>query len=165
MTGLSDESPSAQYIPETLVQLVDPLDEPEFYCLDVPGFGASLQLDSPLMTHTCKRNGPEDEIFSYDPASGRFHMPAYGLCMEADRPERGGQLGLVPCSDSPLQDFRIGDEGLIRLADTDLCLTMADGAGEPTGGPSHLRRGLSLESCTAPPTSLNRWRLPGTVPG
>ena len=32
----------------TLIQLIDPLDEPEFYCVDVPGFGASLDLQSPL---------------------------------------------------------------------------------------------------------------------
>ena len=38
----------------TLLQLVDALDEPEYYCVDVPGFGASLSLQSALMAHTCK---------------------------------------------------------------------------------------------------------------
>ena len=55
----------------TLVQLVDELDEPEYYCVDVPGFGASLNLGSPLTAHTCKP-GADDEMFAVDrPRAGQ----------------------------------------------------------------------------------------------
>ena len=40
--SVDDVAPS-----ETLVMLADPLDEPEFYCVDVAGFGASLGRERP----------------------------------------------------------------------------------------------------------------------
>ena len=32
--------------------LRDPLDEPEFYCVDVAGFGSNLNLNAPLPIHS-----------------------------------------------------------------------------------------------------------------
>ena len=76
---------------DTLLQLIDPLDEPEFYCVDVPGFRDSLQTDRPLQAHTCKP-GADDELFLFNrPADGQISMPAYDLCMEAE-----GDLVLYP---------------------------------------------------------------------
>ena len=50
--------------------LRDPLDEPEFYCVDVAGFGSNLNLNSPLQAHTCKP-GADDEVFIFNhPAPG-----------------------------------------------------------------------------------------------
>ena len=51
MAGIDVDPAKAE---ATLVQLVDALDEPEYYCVDVPGFGGSLSLQSALMAHTCK---------------------------------------------------------------------------------------------------------------
>ncbi len=134
-----------------LIQLLDPLDEPEYYCVDVPGFGRSLNLQGALTAHTCKP-GADDEMFLWDaPATGQISMPAYNLCVEAGGDVPGSTLHLADCSDAPLQRFRHDDEGRIRLAqgtaEGELCLTVGAEAGEPTGGPSHLRRGLSLEIC------------------
>ena len=42
------------------------LEDPRGYCLDIPGFGARMQLDAPITTHTCKYSLPGfdvDEIF------------------------------------------------------------------------------------------------------
>ena len=47
-----------------MIQLRDPLDEPEYYCVDVPGFGRSLNLEGALTAHTCKPNA-DDELFIY----------------------------------------------------------------------------------------------------
>ena len=67
---------------EGLVKLQDPLDEPELYCLDVPGFRDRVQLEAPLMAHTCKRRDAADELFTLDhPAEGQLYMKAYGLCV------------------------------------------------------------------------------------
>ncbi len=143
-----------------LIQLRDPLDEPEFYCVDVPGVGASLNLQGALTAHTCKP-GAEDEMFRVDsPSSGQLFMPAYDLCMEADGPEAGSTLHLAGCSSSRLQQFRYLDIGQIRLAHgsvEELCLTVASAAGEPTGGPSHLRRGLTMEACDQVDTARSLW--------
>ena len=79
---------------ESLIQLEDPLDEPEFYCVDVVGFRDSLKLDRALQAHTCKP-GAEDELFSLNqPSSGQIYMAAYDLCVEAGE----GRLYLKPCS-------------------------------------------------------------------
>ena len=116
LTPVPTESPPAPPTPDaiaadpaqskaTLVQLADPLDEPEFYCVDVPGFGASLNLDAALMAHTCKP-GADDEIFVVgQPGPGNLSMPAYNRCMEAEGAEPQAQLHLQECSDSAMQQF------------------------------------------------------------
>ena len=154
-----------------LIQLLDPLDEPEFYCVDVPGFGRSLNLQGALTAHTCKP-GADDEMFKWDsPAKGQIYMPAYSLCMEANGDGAGTTLGLAECSDAPLQFFRYEEDGRIRLeqgtVDGELCLTVGSEAGEPTGGPSHLRRTLSLETCSQVDESRALWTVgsPNVVTG
>lgn len=146
-----------------LIQLLDPLDEPEFYCVDVPGFGRSLNLQGALTAHTCKP-GADDEMFLWDsPAPGQIAMPAYNLCMEAGGDKPGSTLHLADCSNGHLQKFRHDDYGQIRLhegsADDELCLTVGSEAGEPTGGPSHLRRSLTLETCGQIDASRTLWTV------
>ena len=148
----------------TLLQLADPLDEPDFYCVDVPGFGSSLDLYAALSAHTCKP-GADDEIFlAGEPLPGNLAMPAYGLCLEAAAAEPASGLYLKECSESRLQVFSQHPDGSLRLADTGYCLAIAPGTGEPTGGPSHLRRDLALKDCAAVPGNLRSWRLPGPIP-
>ena len=110
---------------ETLVQLADPLDEPEFYCVDVPGFGASLNLQAALMAHTCKP-GADDEIFVVgQPGPGNLSMPAYKLCMEAEGAETQAPLHLQECSDSALQQFDFDADGALILSGTGLCVAVS----------------------------------------
>ena len=146
-----------------LIQLIDPLDEPEFYCVDVPGFGRSLNLLGALTAHTCKP-GADDEMFQWDsPVSGQISKPAYDLCVEASGEEAGSMLQLAGCSGSPLQQFLYDDNGQIRLdqgtAAGELCLTVGPEPGEPTGGPSHLRRTLTLETCSHVDESRTLWTV------
>lgn len=155
-------------VADTLVQLLDPLDEPEYYCIDVPGFRQSLNLDGALTAHTCKPNA-DDEMFTFNyPAVGQFYMPAYERCMEARSAEASAELSMAECTDSPLQQFSYYDDGSIQLkgnAAIPFCIAVADQAGEPTGGPSHLRRDLMLSPCADVSTTLSQWDLPGpTVP-
>jgi len=158
-----EESKEREASSAGLIQLLDPLDEPEYYCVDVPGFGRSLNLQGALTAHTCKP-GADDEMFLWDsPATGQISMPAYSLCMEAVGEEPGSTLHLGDCSDAPLQQFRHDDDGQIRLdqgtADGELCLTVGAEAGEPTGGPSHLRRSLTLETCGQVDASRRLWTV------
>ena len=145
------------------IQLTDPLDEPEYYCLDVPGAGSGVRLNSALQAHTCKSKATAaDELFTIDhPNKGQIYMEAYDLCVEAEGTRQGSALRLKPCSDSHHQLFTL-ENGLIRLSgrrQDDLCLAVAPGLGIPTGGPSHLRRALTLEGCETIDPTLIRWSV------
>ncbi len=148
----------------TLVQLVDALDEPEYYCVDVPGFGASLNLQSALTAHTCKP-GAEDEMFAVNrPGPGNLYMPAYDLCMEVDGTDAPVQLRLRECSDSAMQRFDIDLDGALVLSGTALCMAVSPEDGEPTGGPSHLRRDLFMLDCAETEPALRQWTFSGRSP-
>ena len=134
------------------IQLEDPLDEPEYYCVDVPGAGPGVRLQAALQAHTCKPVAvAEDGLFMVNhPSDGQIYMKAYDLCVAADGPESESLLHLEPCSDAPLQSFSFASDGRIQLEGgsvAGLCLAVAPGPGTPTGGPSHLRLGLNLQRC------------------
>ena len=148
----------------TLVQLVDALDEPEYYCVDVPGFGRSLNLEAALMAHTCKP-GADDEMFAINrPGPGNLYMPAYDLCMEADRAGSPVQIYLRECTGSSLQQFELDSDGRLVLVGTGLCMAVSPEDGEPTGGPSHLRRDLVMLDCGEAERALRQWAFPGSSP-
>lgn len=152
----SAPTPSA----ESLIMLQDPLDEPEFYCVDVAGFGNNLNLNAPLQAHTCKP-GAADELFIFNrPGPGQFFMDAYNVCLEAG----DGELYVRPCSDSQQQRFELSSDGVLRLQDSDLCVAVQSGEGQPAGGRSHVRRDLVLQNCADVEQSLSRWSLPGPRP-
>ena len=144
----------------TLLQLADPLDEPEFYCVDVPGFRDSLRTDRPLQAHTCKPNAADELFIADQPETGQFLMPAYDLCMTAE----DDQVYTRPCADNPAQQFVPWEDLTIRTAGEDLCLAVAGGSGEPAGGRSHLRRDLRLIPCSGVEPALSQWIMPGGRP-
>lgn len=140
--------------------LEDPLDEPEFYCVDVAGFGRNLNLNSPLQAHTCKP-GADDEMFEFNrPSQGRLFLLEYNLCVEAD----GGRAYVRQCSNSPSQEFAYGEDKILSLKSDDLCLAVAGGEGQPAGGRSHLRRDLQVVPCAEADGSLSQWVFPGPHP-
>ncbi len=155
----------------TLIRLVEPLDEPQFYCVDVPGFGANLNLEGALTAHTCKPRA-DDELFTVGhPEEGHLYMPAYDRCVRAGGATAGAELHLEACADEPLQRFILTADGQLRLeaaegraAETAYCLAVEPGEGQPTGGPSHLRRGLLLTPCAEADPILTRWMFPGVRP-
>ena len=167
-TSTPTRSPTASPEPtvgvdRVFIRLTDPLDEPEYYCVDVPGAGRNVRLQSALQAHTCKPIATAaDELFTMDhPNEGQIYMEAYDLCVEAEGARTGSSLRLQPCSDSPLQLFAL-DNDLIRLggeAQDRLCLAAAPGSGTPTGAPSHLRRELTLEGCETVEPKLTRWSV------
>jgi hypothetical protein len=151
-----------------LVQLVDPLDEPEYYCFDVTGQGKTIQLDSPAQAHTCKDpkvNPYDDQWFRMNtPALGMIRLEKHARCVEATGASEGSELLFVDCDTTEaLQSWQFTKEGRISLADTPtLCWAVTEGKeGEPTGGPSHLRRDLTLEPCASVDASYATWAVPG----
>ena len=110
--------------------------------MDVPGFGASLNLDGALTAHTCKPRA-DDELFTVGhPSAGHLYMPAYERCVEAGGATDGVELYLEACADEPLQRFTLTADGQLRLEaaegtapETAYCLAVDAGEGQPTGGP------------------------------
>ena len=143
------------------IQLTDPLDEPQFYCLDVPGSGTAVRLHVALQVHTCKLiETAEDELFALDyPGPGQVIMEAYDLCLEADGTRAGSLIFLRPCSDSPKQIFKV-DSDIIRIGDGiqgGLCVAADPAPDIATGGPSHLRRDVALQPCNPLDPAIPRW--------
>jgi hypothetical protein len=154
-------TPDTADISSVFIQLADPLDEPQFYCLDVPGSGTSVRLQAALQVHTCKQiETAEDELFAFDyPSPGQIYMEAYDLCIEADGTTSGSQIFFRPCSNSPNQIFTV-DFDIIRLGDgihDGLCVAVDPAPGIPTGGPSHLRRDVTLQPCNPLDPAISRW--------
>ena len=144
-----------------LLRLVDFLDDPLGYCVDVPGFGANLRLDAPLQAHTCKP-GSDDQLFAQIDGGG-MRLTRHDRCLTADNPAHGSAVRVATCeAGEASQGFRLDAEGRLRLRTDDgstLCLGVAGGSGEPAGGRNHLRRDLVLYDCDEADPSLAIWEL------
>lgn len=147
-----------------LIRLRDPLDEPDSYCLDVPGYKSTLKLDSPLMVHTCKTRNADDETFVMDePRPGKIYLKVYDRCVEAGRSTGRTKAYTRACRDSPLQQFVLTAAGELQLKQSNppLCLVVEDGVGTVAGGVSNLRRNLWLDLCKNAKSKLKVWDVPG----
>jgi hypothetical protein len=143
-----------------LIRLVAALDEPEFYCFDLAGWGKNLQLDDPLQTHTCKATAFEDQLFQL--VDNRIKVVGHDRCVQVAGSSGGtlpGSAVLVrPCSNNALQELSLNAAGQIMIGTTGYCI----GAGtqsKPASGPSHMWRTLTAVDCAAADASLLRWQV------
>ncbi|WP_086980766.1 RICIN domain-containing protein [Vibrio aphrogenes] len=140
------------------LKLVDQLDEPESYCLDVTGWGDHLKIDDPLQVHTCKAKSP-DQIFEV--AGNALKMPEYNRCLTAtasgDSALAGSALILRECDGSKVQHFTLHSSGKIMMDDSSLCVASGKESQEASG-PSHLWRVASLQSCDSYDQKLMTWK-------
>ncbi len=148
------------------VVLVDRLDDPRGYCLDILGYKQRARLERGLQGHSCYSYQGEvgvDQGFDREAVeAGRFRMPGFDVCMAADAAQPGARLGLAKCDDSPQQDFSLTARGeIVPRGAPSLCVTVAGGEGVPGGGgrPVHLKRRLTLEPCDEGRSRHQRWRL------
>jgi hypothetical protein len=153
---------SAYAAAETLVQvrLVDPLDEPEFYCLDLSGWGEHLKLDDPLQAHTCKTRGGDDQMFAIK--DGKILVGETDRCLQvavsSGKALAGSALLARTCSDSAMQAFTFEEDGRISVTGSDLCVAAGDESTDASG-PSHVWRVLSVERCDSVATELMTWQV------
>jgi len=142
------------------VRLVDALDEPEFYCLDLAGWGDHLQLDDPLQSHTCKNRGAGDQKFYF--AEGRLKVAGFERCVQVAGSSgvtlAGSAVIARACSDNALQELSLDDEGHIRIGDTGFCLGAGTDSTEASG-PSHMWRTLTAVNCDSAPTNMVTWQI------
>lgn len=147
------------------LKLKAPLDEPDFYCFDIFGFGTGAETVEPISVHTCKVEGWRDATFTVDyPEPGQIYAPAYDMCAQVSRLERGAHLILQTCSDSELQRFIYREnqtlEMVLREGQAAFCVVVHPAEGIATGGPSHIRREVYVYNCDAVEPELAQWILP-----
>lgn len=147
------------------VLLVDRLDEPRGFCLDIRGHKQRARVDRGLQAHSCYSYQGQigvDQGFDTDAIkAGRFHMPGFDVCMTAAA-ETGARLGLAKCDGSSGQGFSMTASGeIVAKAAPKLCVTVAGGDSREGGGgrPVHLIRGLTLENCDQARARYQRWRV------
>jgi hypothetical protein len=140
------------------LKLVDQLDEPESYCLDVTGWGDHLKIDDPLQVHTCKPDSSDQEFIAEENV---LKMPEYNRCLTAsasgDAALPGSALLLRECDGSKVQNFKINSSGQIMMGDSDLCVAAGNDSQEASG-PSHMWRVASLQSCESYEKKLTTWK-------
>lgn len=141
------------------VRLVAELDEPEFYCFDLAGWGEHLKLDDPLQIHTCKTRGGEDQMFHF--TDDQLIVSKYDRCAQVAGSGGETLVGSAvlarACSDDPLQKISLDDNGRIHVGDTGLCLGAGPDSTEASG-PSHMWRTLTVVGCEGGDKNLLTWQ-------
>ncbi len=139
------------------------LEDPRGYCLDIPGFGARMQIDAPITTHTCKYSLPGfdvDEIFEH--ADGKLRLVNYDRCLSAASMEAGNAVvNSIDCGDA--HPWEVHADGRVTpAADSRQCLTLAAErvfVNTSIGTvPPYSSRAITLERCTANASYRQRWR-------
>lgn len=156
---------------EILIRLVDELDEPRHYCVDIPGYPHSLDITQhrealwALEAHTCKIDIPNEREALLDMAilesaleQGRIEFNRLNACMEVSFHREGvvredSPLVVNSCSEEPKQEMIFGADGRIRPAvDPSKCLTVHAAsfeAGDRAPGEPWHRRPLTFSTCAA----------------
>ena len=151
---------STQAADGDLVRLVDPLDEPKFYCLDLSGFGDHLRLEDPLQAHTCKGAEPADQLFTV--VDGKITVDDTDRCLQAavssGEPLAGVSIIARPCTDTPLQALNLEANGQIKLGESELCVA-AGTESTAASGPSHVWRVLSVQNCESVDSARSVWQV------
>ena len=137
------------------IYLLNQLDEPRGYCIDIRGHKLKAKINKALQAHTCYSYQGEisvDQGFdSTKLTKNQFFMPSFNVCMIASSVIPSSNLQLGECDYSKLQKFEWSNKGKIHpISNKKLCLTVNQGQSKKGGGgsPVHLMRNLSLELCT-----------------
>ena len=148
------------------VQLVSKLDDLRGYCIDIRGHKERAKVQRGLQAHTCYsyqgKIGVDQAFDTSLIASGKFYLPVFDVCMEAENSSQGSRLILTSCADQHLQKFILNSDKEIKLvANITLCLTVSDEESQEGGGgtPVHLMRRLTLENCATTKNQYKQWRI------
>ena len=146
------------------VYLLNQLDDPRGFCIDVRGHKYKAQVNKGLQAHTCYSYqgeiSPDQGFSSHKLSKNQFILPSFNVCMEASSLAPSANLRLKKCDQSKLQNFEWSNENKIYLiGNRKLCLTVDQGQSKKGGGgsPVHLMRNLSLELCTESLNSYQAW--------
>jgi hypothetical protein len=148
------------------IQLIDKLDEQRGFCIDIRGHKERAKIEGGLQAHTCYSYQGQlgvDQAFDKQLISrGRFYLPAFDVCMEANGSIAGSRLNLEACDDIGTQRFKLTAKNQIKLmSDNELCLAIDPNGSKQGGGgtPPHLLRSLSLANCQNSETKYTTWLM------
>lgn len=149
------------------IMLVDEIDEPRGYCLDIAGGkGANAPLDKGLQAHTCYHYTGgvlEDQGFALaELKDGQFRIAYFDVCMTASELKQGATMILDKCEGNLLQKFTLNENGQLSANNApDLCITVdATQKREGRGGsPVHVMRPLSLQPCDVGLQQYQTWSI------
>ena len=145
-------------------------DEPRGWCVDAAGHQTRAIMAGGVHGHTCysyegqgEYRVAEDQGFLLKDVeqNGVFRMAAFDHCLSISSRDPGSWIALTPCDNRPEQQFEVTDTGEVKskIAE-DLCITLGSESLPGGGGsPLHQLRKLSMETCTAENSTLQRWRL------
>jgi hypothetical protein len=146
------------------IHSLEQMDDQRGFCIDIRGHKSKAKINSGLQAHTCysyQGSIAVDQGFdSLKLDKGRFYLPAFDVCMEADSNTASASLRLSKCQDEELQKFEWDNNGRIYLINNmKLCLTIAQGKSRKGGGgsPVHLIRNLSMELCGDTLQAFQMW--------
>lgn len=141
----------------------DSLGDPRGYCLDIPGFGANIQTDGPISSHSCKYGIPGfwvDELFVHT-EENHLRLPEYDLCLGAEALEAGARPTSIGCQSGEQEAWSFTPDGRISPLDApDLCMTFSAQrtyVNTPENTlPAYSSREVTLEPCQAELGHLQR---------
>ena len=148
------------------IYLLNQLDDPRGFCIDIRGHKLKAKIDKGLQAHTCYsyqgKISPDQGFDSLKLTKNQFFLPFFNVCMEASSPKRSTNLKLGKCDLNKLHTFEWSNKNEIRLiSNRKLCLTVGQGQSKKGGGgtPVHLMRNLSLELCNKSLNSYQAWSV------
>ena len=168
-----DDGVGAPVPDEIFIQSSNSLGEPRHFCVDVPGFPVTGDINNhrearwALEGHTCKTGVPNQDLATMDQlisrsalAKGQIRYARLNACLEISVVKNAfGRTSVWedaptlanPCSNTPAQRVVLGKDGRIRSAiDKSKCLTLygeAFEAGNRTPGEPWYRRPLTFSTC------------------
>ncbi len=102
---------------EILLRIEAPLDEPRGLCVDIPGHRERVNVNRPLVVHTCKWDiWNLDERFDAKAVDkGGLRMPSYGLCAGVQSADEAADIILGPATAhrSGAGNSKADDSGLL----------------------------------------------------
>jgi len=159
-----DDNMHSQHANIVEIYLIDSLDEPRGFCLDIKGYKESADIKKGLQAHTCysyQGSIAVDQGFSLEQINiGEFYLPNFDVCMEANLTDSDASVKLEKCSKNAMQKFILNSNGSISLQDNqNLCLTISSERSQEGGGgnPPHLIRNLTLENCDLTQLNYQAW--------
>lgn len=154
------------------------LDEPDGYCIDVPGPVFDVQLQLPAIAHTCHFGPVMDQVYLFNAGGNgliNWKYQDHDVCLTATEAAKGAGFQFVACDAPDRQTFDYTDMGKLRLRGTELCIGVertgpgfgedlsegmdAYGRGHSVNAQyTHLKRDLLLEACDSHERSMSTWQ-------
>ena len=148
------------------IKLIDKLDETRSYCIDIKGHKERAKVHRGLQAHTCYsyqgKVGVDQAFDKILVQFGKFYMPAFDVCMEAENHNEGASLTLNDCNKTAVQKFDFTSKNQIKVfGKYDLCVAVEPGNSRQGGGgtPPHRKRTLQLKSCSQTDFKYTAWKI------